>query len=101
MTVLANLFTGALLCNSLPHLGAGLQGRCFPPPIARPRGVGRSNPVVNVLWGFANLLAGLVLLTAFPAPIDVAAPFASVCAGALLLGLYLARHFAKATARPV
>jgi len=60
--MIANFFTGALLCNALPHLAAGLQGRRFQTPFARPRGVGESSALVNVLWGFFNLLAGLALL---------------------------------------
>jgi hypothetical protein len=48
---------GALLCNRIPHLAAGLQGRPFPALFAKPRGVGRSSAPVNVLWGTANLAA--------------------------------------------
>lgn len=95
LPLLAHLFTGALLCNALPHLAAGLQGRAFQTPFAQPRGVGESSALVNVLWGFANLFGGLALLTNNPAPVAVSLPFGLVCAGALLLGLHLARHFSR------
>jgi len=95
MHLLAHFFTGAFLCNSLPHLAAGLQGRSFPTPFARPRGVGHSTPLVNVLWGFFNLLAGLALLTSYPAAVAATPEFGAVCAGALGLGAYLAVHFGR------
>lgn len=95
MHFFAHFFTGALLCNALPHLAAGLQGMPFPTPFARPSGVGDSSPPVNVLWGFFNLLAGLALWTYFPAPVAATAQFGIVCLGALLLGIYMALHFGK------
>jgi hypothetical protein len=95
MNLIAHFFTGAFLCNAVPHLAAGLQGRRFPSPFAKPRGVGPSSAVVNVLWGFFNLLCGLGLLTRFPAPVAFTPAFGVVCLGALLLGLHLARHFSR------
>ncbi len=95
MYYLACFFTGAFLCNAIPHLASGLQGRAFPTPFATPRGVGNSSPLINTLWGFLNLLAGLVLLSKFPAPVSLTPEFAAVCAGALILGIHLSRHFGK------
>ena len=95
MHAFAHFLTGALLCNALPHLAAGLQGQAFQTPFATPRGVGESSALVNVLWGFFNLLAGLALLTAFPVQVGWTLAFALVCGGALALGCYLAVHFAK------
>ncbi len=95
MDYLALIFAGALLCNSLPHLASGLQGEPFPSPFAKPRGVGDSSPTVNFLWGFANLLAGLFLLGRHPAVLAFGTQTAAACAGALLLGLSLSRHFGK------
>jgi hypothetical protein len=96
MIWVALFFAGAFLCNSLPHLAAGLQGRPFPSPFARPRGVGLSSPLVNVLWGIFNVVAGLVLLSMQPVSIGLNAPFIIVIAGALAIGVYLALHFGKA-----
>jgi hypothetical protein len=95
MIWVAWFFAGAFLCNSLPHLAAGLQGRPFPSPIARPRGVGLSSPLVNVLWGMFNVVVGLVLLSLQPVSIGLNAPFIIVIAGALAIGVYLALHFGK------
>lgn len=86
---------GAFLCNALPHLAAGLQGRPFPSPFASPRGVGLSSPLVNVLWGMFNVVVGLVLLSLQPVSVGLNAPFIIVIAGALAIGVYLALHFGR------
>lgn len=55
----ARFLAGAFLCNAVPHLVQGLTGQQFQTPFA---GGGLSSPVVNVLWGAANLTAGGFLL---------------------------------------
>jgi hypothetical protein len=95
MIWVAWFFAGAFLCNSLPHLAAGLQGRPFPSPFSKPRGVGLSSPLVNVLWGMFNVVVGLVLLSLQPVSVGLNAPFIIVIAGALAIGVYLALHFGK------
>jgi hypothetical protein len=91
----ALFFAGAFLCNCIPHVVAGLQGAPFPTPFARPRGIGNSSPLVNFLWGAFNLLIGLSILSRQPIAIGPSADCLALTAGALLLGLYLARHFGK------
>jgi hypothetical protein len=95
MIWIAWFFAGAFLCNSLPHLVAGLQGRPFPSPFAKPRGIGNSSPLVNVLWGMFNVVVGLVLLSLQPVSIGLNVPFVVVIAGALAIGVFLALHFGK------
>lgn len=95
MSYLALLFSGAFLCNCVPHLASGLRGEPFPTPFAKPRGVGDSSALVNVLWGYFNLLAGLYLLTRQPVTIGVNANCLAVFAGALVLGTYMSVHFGK------
>ena len=89
---------GALLCNALPHLAAGLRGEPFPTPFAKPRGVGHSSALTNFLWGTANLAAGGALahwqLPMLPPTIG----FALMAAGWLALGVYCSRHFAAVRA---
>lgn len=60
-TFLSRLATGALLANTLPHLTQGISGHEFPTPFASPPGVGMSSPLVNVLWGSANLVFAYLL----------------------------------------
>jgi len=85
-----SLFAGALICNAIPHLTAGLRGELFPSPFASPAGVGTSSPEVNVLWGSLNLFLGLAL---FRHPVWVA-----FVLGFVILGVFMARHFGKVRA---
>ena len=57
--------SGLLLANGVPHFVQGVSGHRFQSPFASPPGVGESSPLVNVLWGFANLAAGFAILWSF------------------------------------
>jgi hypothetical protein len=91
-------FAGAFLCNCIPHFGAGLQGMPFPTPFAKPRGIGKSSPLVNFLWGLFNLCVGLYLLSGQPVMIGLNAGFFVLIAGGLAIGTYLSVHFARVRA---
>jgi hypothetical protein len=91
---IANFAAGAFLCNCIPHLTAGLQGYPFPTPFAKPRGIGNSSPPANFLWGFANILVGLWLLTYAPINVGFNLGFSLFALGAVVIGVYLSRHFA-------
>ena len=93
MNYVALLLAGALLCNCVPHLAAGLQGLPFPTPFARPRGIGNSSPLLNFLWGAFNVFAGLAILSYHPVALAPNYDCLAIAAGALLLGTYLSRHF--------
>src|SRR5277367_2598303 len=56
---LLQFVSGLLFANGVPHFVQGVSGHRFQSPFASPPGVGESSPIVNVLWGFANL-AGTV-----------------------------------------
>jgi hypothetical protein len=60
--VVASFFGGAFLANFVPHFVAGVSGRSFPSPFAKPAFRGLSSPAVNVLWGLFNLALTYVLL---------------------------------------
>jgi hypothetical protein len=68
---------------------AGVRDLRFASPFAKPPGVGDPSPVINVLWGFANRLAGPFLLAHFPVAGDVNREFRAPNAGAQLLGLLM------------
>jgi len=92
--------SGLFLANGVPHFVQGISGCWFQTPFASPRGVGESSPTVNVLWGFLNLAVGFALLFAFaPKGSDVAAEWGLVGMGALLMAVYLARHFGRVRTR--
>lgn len=90
------IFAGALLCNCIPHLVAGVQGIPFPTPFAKPRGVGHSPPLVNFAWGSANLLPGLLLALRRLPQSALTTGFLALAFGFLAVGTYLAMHFGKA-----
>jgi hypothetical protein len=94
--LLAYFFGGAFLTNAVPHVVAGAMGEPFQSPFAKPRGEGLSTSTVNILWGFANLLIGYLLICrvgefGLKSSRDVAA----AGLGGLLIGLFLARHFGR------
>lgn len=97
MTYALLFLAGALLCNCIPHLAAGLRGEAFPTPFASPPGRGLSPPLLNFLWGAANLSLGLWLL----GPLGDADPRwgrLAVAVGFVAIGVYLARHFGQVRA---
>jgi hypothetical protein len=59
---IAYFFGGAFLMNAIPHLVSGVTGHSLQTPFASPPGQGLSSPTVNVLWGFANLVIGYLLV---------------------------------------
>jgi len=93
----AAFFAGAFAVNGLPHFVQGICGNKFQTPLARFGGAGESSALVNILWGWFNFvvagaLVHFVLPTEFPAPLSLCILGA---AGALLMALYLGRHFGK------
>jgi hypothetical protein len=99
MSFVVLFFAGALLCNCIPHLAAGLQGNPFPTPFAKPRGVGNSSPLVNFFWGAANLLVALAILVRHRVTLGANVECLVMAVGALLLGTYLSRRFGKVRAK--
>ena len=92
----ADFFGGAFTANVIPHFVAGIMGRPFQTPFAKPPGKGLSSPTVNVLWGFSNAVIGYVLTCRvgdfeWKATGDVLA----FGVGALLIALFCARHFGQ------
>ncbi len=86
-----SFIAGALVCNAIPHLTAGLRGELFPSPFTSPRGVAPSPPEVNVLWGAANLFLGLFLFIRHPGWLGFALGFT-------IGGYFLAKNFGKVRA---
>jgi len=93
---LLEFVSGLLLTNGVPHFVQGVSGSPFQSPFASPHGVGESSPLVNALWGFANLVGGIVLLWFFrPQGSGVVVGWIVVGAGALLAAVQLSWHFGK------
>lgn len=90
----AHFVAGLFLANAVPHFVNGISGARFQSPFASPPGVGESSPLVNVLWGMANLVIGYVLLCGvgeFRRGVSIDALV--VALGVLAAAVGLARHF--------
>lgn len=98
MTYALLVLAGALLCNCIPHLAAGLRGEAFPTPFATPPGKGLSPPVINFVWGAGNLLLGVQALTVNLDAADPRFGKLALLAGFVGLGLYLSRHMGRVRA---
>ena len=93
---LLQFVAGLFLANGIPHFVQGISGHWFQSPFASPPGVGESSPIVNVLWGFLNLVIGFALLFNFaPKGADVVLEWAFVGLGALLIAIFCAHHFGR------
>ncbi len=92
----AYFFGGVFLANALPHLGNGITGHPFQSPFASPPGEGLSSSTVNVLWGFANLVVGYLLVCRVGKFDLRKTPHVAVFAvGVFLISLMGARHFGQ------
>jgi hypothetical protein len=89
-------FGGAFLANAVPHAVAGVMGRPFQSPFAKPPGQGLSSSTVNVLWGFFNLAVGY-LLVGRVGEFDLrdTSDAAALGLGMLLMSLACARLFGR------
>lgn len=92
---LIHFFAGALLANGVPHFVYGISGEKFQSPFADPPGKGLSPPLVNVLWGFGNLIVGYLLLTRYEQTPRSYADIAVIALGMLVTGIALALHFGR------
>ena len=89
-------FGGAFLVNAVPHFVSGVMGRPFQSPFAKPPGKGLSSSTVNALWGAFNLAVGYLLVCQV-GEFDLRRPLHVIVAGAgaLIMAVMLARHFAQ------
>ena len=96
LDLLAYFVGGAFLANTVPHFVAGIMGRAFQSPFAKPPGEGLSSSRVNVLWGFANLVLSY-LLTCHVGSFDLRSwPDAvAIGLGMLILAVLMSTHFGR------
>ncbi|MGA2792765.1 MAG: hypothetical protein ABSE69_04415 [Roseiarcus sp.] len=93
---LLQFVSGLFLANGVPHFVQGISGNRFQSPFASPHGVGESSPVVNVLWGFANIAVGFAILWSFaPKGSGVVGEWIAVGLGVLVAAVLLSRHFGR------
>lgn len=96
LDLLSYFFGGVFLANALPHCVSGARGEAFQSPFAQPPGEGLSSSTVNVLWGFFNLVVAYLLICRVGEfDLKQLSDMAALGLGALLISLYLARHFGR------
>jgi len=89
-SIVACFFGGAFLANFFLHFIAGLSGRRFPTPFAKPPFRGLSSPIVNVLYALFNLVVAyglLVVVGSFELRDTVHAAIAAAGFGLASLGI--------------
>ncbi|HTV13480.1 MAG TPA: hypothetical protein VME68_02120 [Acidobacteriaceae bacterium] len=96
LDLVSYFFGGAFAANAIPHSVAGLMGRPFQSPFAKPPGKGLSSSRVNVLWGFANaVIAYLLILRVGEFDLRTTSHVLAAGLGALLLSVQMAHHFGQ------
>lgn len=91
--LIAYFFGGIFAANAIPHLCAGLMGRPFQSPFAKPRGRGLSSSLTNVLWGWLNAAASYGLIARVGEFNARSFDALAVLLGALALSWHCSRHF--------
>jgi len=94
--LVAYFFGGVFFANAVPHTVAGMMGRPFQSPFAKPPGQGLSSSTVNVIWGFANLVVAYLLIARI-GDFDLRniPDIAALGLGMLLISLLSARGFGR------
>jgi hypothetical protein len=96
LAYLSYFFGGAFLSNAMPHFISGVQGRSFQSPFAKPPGKGLSSAIVNVIWGFCNIVIGYLLVCRVGVfDLRNIGDVIALGAGVLAMGLMAARHFGQ------
>ncbi|OUS29040.1 hypothetical protein A9Q99_10545 [Gammaproteobacteria bacterium 45_16_T64] len=96
MVYFAHIIGAFLLVNGIPHFVQGVSGNRFQSPFASPPGIGESSAMINVLWGFTNLVGGYTLLFQvgeFHAGVNIDTLITGIAA--LSFALVLAWHFGR------
>ena len=87
---------GIFLFNSIPHIVSGMMGRAFQSPFAKPAGEGLSSSIINVIWGFFNIMTAYFLIFQV-GTFNLHSIFDVFVTGlgAFLVAIFNARHFGK------
>lgn len=94
--LLSYFFGGVFLTNAIPHVVAGMMGRPFQSPFAKPPGQGLSSSTVNAVWGFFNLVLGYVLVCRVGNfDLKDTSDTIALGIGSVLIALFSARHFGR------
>lgn len=85
-----SLLAGAIGANGIPHFIQGILGKAYQTPFGR-----QSSAVINVLWGWLNLVVASMLLYLGHVHPHLLRSFACVALGALAMSSLLAYNKTK------
>jgi FtsH-binding integral membrane protein len=94
--LVSSFFSAVLLVNALAHFTHGISGESFSGPYRFVVGPGLANNLLNVVWGFVNILIGYGLF-ARSQPLSTPAKRTVFFAGVLVMGIFLCTVFTHAT----
>jgi len=96
LDLLSYFWGGIFLANAIPHFVSGMMGRAHQTPFAKPPGQGLSSSMVNVLWGFFNIVVGYVLICRVgDFELRDIGDMGVFGVGVLLMALFSARQFGR------
>ena len=96
LDLVSYFFGGMFAANAVPHYVAGISGRPFQTPFAKPPGKGLSSSRVNVIWGLFNaVLAYLLVVRVGAFHLRTTGHVLAFGSGVILISLSLAHHFGK------
>jgi hypothetical protein len=94
LVYIAHFFGGVFLANGIPHFVNGVCGKPFRTPFVGARRGAVSSPVLNVVWGWLNLLiAYLLFIDVGPLYLGSLPDTVASAGGVLFTGLLLAKLF--------
>ena len=88
-------FGGVFAANAIPHYVAGVLGRSFQTPFAKPSGKGLSSSTVNVVWGLLNAVVAYLLLARVGDFLRATGHVLAFGLGVLFVSFNLARYFGQ------
>ncbi len=87
-------FSGMFLFNAIPHLVQGICGKRHMTPFSQ-----KTSPVINVIWGWANLLVGIWLFTNLDIKMMTGSIITAFLLGGFLISLFLSIFWSDPNAR--
>lgn len=88
--LIIGLVAGGLFANGIPHFVKGITGERHATPFGKP-----SSATENVVWGWLNIAAAVVVWHFGPMHLHPRATFVGVAVGSLLIGVMRADTWTK------
>lgn len=92
---IADFFGGCVVANAVPHYVAGVSGRAFQTPFAKPPTVGLSSSKLNVAWATFNALLAAGVFWFAELDVTDLAQAGVVFAGVVFFSFFLADRLGR------